>query len=170
MGTVRYACLEDLNNYFKKKDLLSGLTELEKSKLRYNIRVPNSINENQTISIEYNSLYELILRNELISGTRYIITDFQSIYSSNVNNINNQKITWGNAESENPSKIWSIVVTAITNSTLDKNIIILREESKNWIAKYDITRETLPDGVMTKGKITYFGINKNLIKLKLNIK
>ena len=30
----RYACLSDLNNYFKKAELLGGLTEPEKTQLR----------------------------------------------------------------------------------------------------------------------------------------
>jgi len=35
----RYACLSDLKGYFRKLDLLSGLTELEKIELRKNIGV-----------------------------------------------------------------------------------------------------------------------------------
>jgi hypothetical protein len=31
MEQNRWACLHDLNNYFKKKDLLGGLTEPEKA-------------------------------------------------------------------------------------------------------------------------------------------
>ena len=37
--TRRYACIHDLNNYFKKKDLLGGLTELEQEQLRKNIGI-----------------------------------------------------------------------------------------------------------------------------------
>ena len=34
----RYACMSDLNNYFKKADLLKGLSEAEKVQLRSNIK------------------------------------------------------------------------------------------------------------------------------------
>ena len=37
--TRRYACIHDLNNYFKKKDLLGGLTDLEQEQLRKNIGI-----------------------------------------------------------------------------------------------------------------------------------
>lgn len=155
MQKIRYACLEDLNNYFKKRDLLGGLTELEKTKLRHNIGIPESINENQVIYITYSMLYELLLRESLSPGTIYIITDFQSIYSSNVLNNLGQYISWGHINSENPSRILSIAVTAITPSIVNKRIVILRDDAKNWVVEYDITRETLEDGITTKGKITY---------------
>jgi hypothetical protein len=41
----RWACIHDLNNYFKKKDLLGGLTEPEKAQLRSNIGVFDNFGE-----------------------------------------------------------------------------------------------------------------------------
>jgi hypothetical protein len=35
----RFACTSDLNAYFKKKDLLGGLTSLEQAQLRANIGI-----------------------------------------------------------------------------------------------------------------------------------
>ena len=157
---TRYACLSDLNNYFKKSDLLSGLTELEKAQLRNNIGIMNYTGEGGQsipVSLSYASLYDLVVRHTLVVGARYIITDFQSIYSSNVNNNLNQKISWGG--STNPSQLYSLVVIANTNSTLDRRAMILSHP--NWVVEYDVTRQTLQDGVTTKGKITYLKDDNN---------
>lgn len=156
----RYACLSDLNNYFKKSDLLSGLTELEKTQLRTNIGILNYTGEggqSTPVSLNYANLYDLVVRQTLVVGARYIITDFKSIYSSNVNNNLNQKISWGG--NVNPSQTYSLVVIANTNSTLDKRATILNHP--NWVVEYDVMRETLQDGVTTKGKITYLKDDNN---------
>ena len=92
----RYACITDLNNYFKKSDLLKGLTELEKQELRKNIGILNYTGEggqSTPVNISYTNLHDLIIRSSLVVGARYIITDFQTIYSSNVSNTSGQKIT-----------------------------------------------------------------------------
>jgi len=71
--------MHDLNNYFKKKDLLGGLTEPEKAQLRANIGVWNSANESgetKPVEISSNSLYNLVRTKTLTPGTRYQITDF----------------------------------------------------------------------------------------------
>jgi hypothetical protein len=86
----RYACISDLKEYFKKSDLLSGLTEFEKKELRRNIGVVDYIGEDgqpAPIELTYLALLETINRNSLIVGAKYIITDFQTIYSSNVGTI-----------------------------------------------------------------------------------
>lgn len=156
----RYACVSDLNNYFKKSDLLSGLTELEKNQLRTNIGILNYTGEggqSTPVSLNYTNLYDLVVRQTLVVGARYIITDFKSIYSSNVNNNLNQKISWGG--NVNPSQTYSLVVIANTNSTLDKRATILNHP--NWVVEYDVMRETLQDGVTTKGKITYLKDDNN---------
>ena len=83
----RYACLSDLNNYFKKAELLGGLTEPEKTQLRINIGVTNYTGEcsqSSPLLVTYNEFRTLILNNSLLTGARYQITDFQTIYSSNV--------------------------------------------------------------------------------------
>ena len=158
MAQQRYACLQDLNGYFKKSELLSGLSDLEKNQIRTNIGILNYTGEGgQSIPVEltYASLYDLVTRKSLIVGARYIITDFQTIYSSNVLDGSNRKITWGTSESVNPSPINRLLVIANNNDRLDQRVLILNDDSKNWIVEYDITKETLPDGKTTKGKITY---------------
>lgn len=156
----RYACLSDLLGYFKKTDLLSGLTNLEKKQVRYNIGVSEYLGEGgQTIpiSITYDELYDLVIRKTLVVGARYIITDFQTIYSSNVKNGLNQKITWG--KTINSSQLYNLVVIANTNETLDPRAMILSKP--DWIVEYNVYRKTLEDGVKTKGKITYLKDDNN---------
>lgn len=152
MSRNRYACLSDLNNYFKKLDLLSGLTEIEKNQLRSNIGIMNYTGEggqSTPVEISYNALYDLILHQTLVVGARYIITDFQTIYTSNLNN----KETWGRSDSVNPSVTYQLLVVANTNKDLDKRAFIL--SNPEWIIEYDVNREILPDNKLTKGRITY---------------
>ena len=146
----RYVCLSDLNNYFKKSDLLKGLTESEKLKLRTNIGVVTyggDGSQPSPIQVTYNELYDLILNSTLIVGARYMITDFQTIYTSNINSGE----TWGSII--NPSPIYNLIVIANNNSQLDPRAFIL--EHPDWIIEYDVTRKILLDGRTTKGKITY---------------
>jgi hypothetical protein len=95
----RYACLSDLNNYFTRvgtNALLAGLSEPEKAQLRTNIGILNYTGEggqSSPVEITYNALYDLILHGTLVVGARYIITDFRSIYSSNVLNGSNKRIS-----------------------------------------------------------------------------
>lgn len=144
----RWACMHDLNNYFKKKDLLGGLTEPEKAQLRANIGVWNSANESgetKPVEISSNSLYNLVRTKTLTPGTRYQITDFQTIYTSNVG------ITFG--IDTNPSKTWNIILVANSNEILDPRVTIVGHE--DWEVEFDITPKTLEDGTVTKGTITY---------------
>ena len=154
----RYACIHDLNNYFKKKDLLGGLTELEQQQLRKNIGIIDYSGEgiqSKPIELTYAVLNDTIQKKGLIPGTRYMITDFQTIYSSNVFNSSGQKISWGGNNSANPSAVYKLIVTAVSNNRLDPRVVIDDSKTKNWIILYDPTKETLEDGVSTKGKITY---------------
>lgn len=149
----RLACLHDLNNYFKKKDLLSGLTELEQARLRLNIGILDSSTDDSLISrVNFSTFNEFRTKGQLTPGKKYIITDFQSIYSSNVL-INNVAISWGIDSSENPSTTYELLVTALTSSQIDKRATILNV-GVNWEVSYDATQEILQDGVLTKGKIT----------------
>lgn len=159
MSYNRYACLHDLNNYFKKSDLLGGLTDIEQQELRKNIGITDNTSGgegNQTIELAYSTLSNYIERKALIVGARYIITDFQTIYSSNTVDSSGNKITWG--LQVNPSPVYRLIVTAITNDRLDPRVII---EDKDWIVEYDVASETLEDGVTTKGKITFLVDSKN---------
>ena len=152
----RYACLSDLNNYFKKAELLGGLTEPEKIQLRINIGVTNYTGEGSQSSpllVTYNEFRTLMLNNSLLTGARYQITDFQTIYSSNIEN-GGLLISWGLVS--NPSTVYNLIVTALNNNTIDPRVVIV---GKSWIVEYNPEHETLPDGVKTKGKITYLRDN-----------
>lgn len=87
---------------------------------------------------------------QLIVGAKYAITDFQTIYQSNVRNSSGIYETWG--ADIHPSDIYTLQVTANSESTLENRAYI---EGKDWIVEYDSNQETLPDGVKTKGKITW---------------
>lgn len=159
MAQNRYACLSDLNNYFKKRDLLGGLTQLEQEQLRKNIGIVDYTGEGgqtKPLEVTYSKLSNYIKRNSLVVGARYIITDFQTIYSSNVLNGQGQKITWG--LNINPSPVYRLIVTALTTNTLDPRVVI---DGYDWKVEYDVTSEILEDGVQTKGRITYLKDSNN---------
>lgn len=153
----RYACISDLKSYFKKSDLLSGLTEFEKLELRTNIGIVDYTGEGGEIipiEVTYIGLLDLITRGKLITGAKYIITDFQTIYKSNVGVV---KQTWGTAQSANPSPTYRLLVSGINVDKIDSRAYVL---GKNWQIEYDVTQETLEDGVKTKGKITWMKDSK----------
>lgn len=161
IDSPRLACVGDLNNYFKKTDLLSGLTTLEQETLRKNIGVVDYTGEGgqkAPIEVTYTVLSGYITNKTLVTGARYIITDFQTIYSSNTINSSGKKITWG--LTINPSKTLRLITTAITTSRLAPQVFIDDMSTKDWEIYYDVTSETLDDGVTTKGKITYLKDNK----------
>lgn len=160
----RYACKSDLLNYFKKAELLGGLTKLEQEQLRFNIGINeyNNTGELGIISeITYSAMINLINTNQLLSGKKYLITDYQTIYSSNVFNSENKRISWGHSSSEHPSLIQKIIVSALSTNRIDPRIIILDPSTINWNIEYDITQETLEDGIKTKGKIIYLKDSNN---------
>lgn len=162
--TRRYACIHDLNNYFKKKDLLGGLTDLEQQQLRKNIGIIDYSGEggqSKPIEVTYATLKDNITKKSLVTGARYIITDFQTIYSSNTLNPSGKKVTWGTSTSDNPSPVWRLIVTAITNSILDPRVIIDDINMKDWVVEYNSDEEVLEDGVKTKGKITFIKDSNN---------
>lgn len=149
----KYACTDDLINYFRKEDLLGGLTNIEQQQLRKNIGIIDYTGEggqSGPIELTYAQFWDLYRSNGLITGAIYAITDFQTIYSSNVYNSGGNKESWG--KSINPSQVWKLYVRAIDSNQIDNRAII---NGKNWIIEYDPVMETLADGVTTKGKITY---------------
>lgn len=149
----RPACISDLEKYFKKIDLLGGLTEPEKKQLRHNIGVVDFVNDNNEVvpgPVSYSELWDLIQRNQIITGAKYLIKDFQTIYSSNVINQFGNKESWGTTI--NPSTIYQLIVTGADKNRLDTTAYI---QGKNWEIKYDPTRKLLEDGVYTKGQITW---------------
>lgn len=149
----RYACVDDLVNYFKKQDLLSGLTKSEQAQLRQNIGIIDYNGEggqNEPITLTYAQFWDRYSTGTLVTGAIYVITDFQTIYSSNVTNSIGQKITWG--INSNPSNIYKIYVKALSNNQIDSKIHI---DGKNWFVLYDPKKKTLEDGLTTKGTITF---------------
>ena len=89
----RFVCFSELVGYFAKKDLLGGLTEAEKLQLRTNIGILNYTGEggqSTPVELTYAALYDMVTRKSLVVGARYIITDFQTVYSSNVLNGSNK--------------------------------------------------------------------------------
>lgn len=149
----RYACISDLSNYFKKKDLLGGLTALEQAQVRQNLGIVDYTGEggqDAPISLNYAQFWEKYNTKQLITGASYLITDFQTIYSSNTTNNVGQRITWG--LNINASQVWGLYVRALSKGEIDRRVTI---SGKTWEVEYDPTREVLPDGVTTKGKITF---------------
>ena len=124
----RYACMSDLKHYFKKSDLLKGLTEFEKAELRRNIGVLDYIGEDgQIVPIEitYTGLLDLVQRKKVIVGAKYIITDYQTIYKSNVGTI---KETWGHNDSLHPSPTYRLLVSGINIDKLDARAYIIGKD------------------------------------------
>lgn len=149
----RLACISDLNNYFKKTDLLKGLTTTEKAKLRENIGIIDYTGEGgqaTPINLTYNQFWNKYHNKDLITGAIYAITDFQTIYASNVYNNAGQRVTWG--KDINPSEIWKIYVCAVDNDQIDRRISI---DGKDWEVEYNPEKVILPDGTANKGTITY---------------
>lgn len=153
----RFACVSDLSSYFKKKDLLVGLTTLEQAQVRQNLGIIDYTGEggqDAPITLNYAQFWNKYYTKSLVTGASYLITDFQTIYSSNVSNNAGQKITWG--LDINPSQVWQLYVRALSKEEIDRRVTIA---GKTWEVEYDPTRETLPDGITTKGKITFLADN-----------
>lgn len=149
----RWACVSDLSAYFKKKDLLGGLTALEQAQLRANIGIIDYTGEggqDSPIELTYAQFWEKYNSSQLITGASYAITDFQTIYSSNTYNNVGQKISWG--LTINPSQVWKLYVRALSKNEIDRRVTIA---GKSWEVEYDPIRRTLPDGTQTKGQITF---------------
>lgn len=150
---TRWACSEDLKNYFRIKDLLGGLTELQKSVLRANIGITTSEGGQQApTEISHAEIIHLLKTSSLVTGARYLIQDFRTLYT-----IDNT--VYGGSDSELPSESWNLLVTAIDTNKLDSRIVI--KEHPDYIAEYDVTPETLVGGATTKGKITYLKDTNN---------
>lgn len=147
----RYACTEDLANYFKKSDLFKGLTPLEQEEAKRNLGIQDLEEERQGyVETTYANLWDKVKRSQLVPGVTYAITDYQTIYPSNTYNNAGQRITWG--LDTNPSAVWTLLVRAISTNQLDRRITIA---GKQWEVEYDVTRRTLDDGTKTKGTITF---------------
>lgn len=161
IDTTRYACVADLTHYFRKTDLLSGLTAIEQETLRRNIGVVDYTGEGGQIvpkEVTYETLLGYVTNNTLVTGARYIMTDFKTIYQSKVLNSSGKYITWGNTVNVSPTM--RLIVTALSTNRLDPRVLIDDVSTINWVVTYNITKETLDDGNTTRGKITYLKDDK----------
>ena len=138
IDTPRIACIDDLKNYFKKKDLLSGLSTLEQEELRDNIGIKDGVSQSEVTDINYATLLSKIANKLLNIGMIYRIIDFQTMYEIN-------HITQSSA-------IFPVLVIASTSNSLISTAYV---EGKNWDVKYSVTQETFTDNTKSKGKITF---------------
>lgn len=168
MDCNRHVCLKDLEGYLKKNEYLGGYTPVEQRQVRKNIGaigqadLVNYITEGKYVELTYDELQYLIQDKKLGIGQVYAITDFQTIYQSNVKTSTGTYQTWG--DKINPSKIFKIIILALTPDTLCTRVVIQSQdypESYKWVVEYDYQQETLTDGVKTKGKITYLRDSNN---------
>lgn len=166
----KHVLFKDLIPYLKRTDYLEGFTATEQSYIRRNIgaigedRLADQISEalNSLSSLSYDELLAAKTNKTLVPGYTYVIDNFQTMYQSNVKDQNNKYITFG--KDVNPSKVYKIIVKAITEDQLMSNVSIISEDTNSlfWIAQYDITPEILDDGQRTNGKIIYLqDENKN---------
>ena len=145
--------MSDLEGYFKKRDLLGGLNKDEQRWVRDNLGIINYVGEGGQLApleITHEALLLMVANNQIIVGGRYIITDFRTIYSSEVLSTNGLKITWG--IDVNPSPIIPLLVIGETSNSFDSKAVAL---GKDWEIEYDVTKVALPDGKYTKGRITW---------------
>ena len=153
----RHVCFKDLEAYVRKDSYFAGLSKTEQEEIIKNLGIITREDVydivrsyiESAIPVTYKQINELIQHRELAPGHIYIITDFQTIYKSNTG------ATWGTGNHE--SKIFSIIVQALTDNTLNSDVKILSEDFPNsllWEVRYDPTQEII-NSVRTKGRITY---------------
>lgn len=158
MNEYRHVCFKDLENYFSRKNLFSELNEDEKRVIRNNLGVASledvNAKEGEVFEGTYLEIKELVDNSQLNLLCKYIITDFQTIYKSNTNEV------WG--LEKNPSEIYSLILTPISNSKFDKRVSIIKNgEALDWIINYDFTSIQLTEEISTKGTITYLKDQNN---------
>lgn len=147
---------KDLKGYLRRTDYFAGYTNTEKAWIRENLGLTSVEDVQQLIDqqvsgvkeVSYEDLIKATEEKTLIPGYTYVVKQFQSIYSVN-------GITYGIYN--NPSLVWDIMLTAVTDSQLSKQAIVISEDVNSllWEVHYDSTPEILPDGTKTKGKIIY---------------
>lgn len=151
----KHVLFKDLKPYLKRTDYLSGFTATEQAFIRQNIGALSQIELNMQLKndvhkVTYDELVGLINKSALNPGQMYLITDYQTIYSSTQLNSKGRLITWG--LNINPSEVYKVLTTAYSNTALLPQAFIL---DNNCIIEYDVNKEQLDDGVFTKGKIKY---------------
>lgn len=168
MDYNRHVCFGDLENYLRRDSYLDKYSPLEQKQIRKNI---GAIGESELVSyitkerctyLTHEELVDLVHNDGLGIGQIYAITDFQTIYQSNVQVSPGIYQTWG--LDINPSKVYTILTIALSHNKLFSRVIIDSQDydkSGKWIVEYDYEPEILSDGVSTKGKITYLKDTNN---------
>ena len=144
----RHVCYKDLDRFFKKDKYFSDLTEEEKNKIKENLGISDAAS---IIVGTYEELEKLVNSNKLLLGQKYLLTDFQTIYSIEYEVV-------GTDDSRFPSHTYAILLTAVGVNIFDPKVILLSEDgtpSHLWEVKYDFTKTKLIANAYNKGQITY---------------
>lgn len=155
----RHVLFKDLKPYLNRFDYLKGFTTTEQAYIRKNIGAISKDDivavTNEAIAVTHSELINLIENSELSVGTIYVITDYQTIYQSNLRGLDGKYITFGG--DVNPSETYMLIAIAATTNALFSNVTLVGNNKASilWTVKYDPTIEILEDGKKTKGKIFY---------------
>lgn len=144
----RHVCFKDLDRFFKKDKYFSDLTEEEKNKIKENLGISDAAS---IIVGTYEELEKLVNSNKLLLGQKYLLTDFQTMYSIDYEIV-------GSDDSRFPSHTYAILLTAVGVNVFDPRVILLSEDgtpSHLWDVRYDFTKTKLIANAYNKGKITY---------------
>lgn len=144
----RHVCYKDLDRFFKKDKYFSDLTEEEKNKIKENLGISDAAS---IIAGTYKELEKLVNSSKLLLGQKYLLTDFQTIYSIDYEIV-------GSDDSRFPSHTYAILLTAVGVNVFDPKVILLSEDgtpSHLWEVRYDFTKTRLISNAYDKGQITY---------------
>ena len=144
----RHVCYKDLDRFFKKDKYFSDLTEEEKNKIKENLGISDAAS---IIVGTYEELEKLVNSNKLLLGQKYLLTDFQTMYSIDYEIV-------GSDDSRFPSHTYAILLTAVGVNAFDPKVILLSEDgtpSHLWEVRYDFTKTKLIANAYNKGEITY---------------
>ena len=144
----RHVCYKDLDRFFKKDKYFSDLTEEEKNKIKENLGISDAAS---IIVGTYEELEKLVNSSKLLMGQKYLLTDFQTIYSIEYEVV-------GTDDSRFPSHTYAILLTAVGVNAFDPKVILLSEDgtpSHLWEVRYDFTKTKLIANAYNKGQITY---------------
>lgn len=144
----RHVCYKDLDRFFKKDKYFSDLTDEEKNKIKENLGISDAAS---IIVGTYEELEKLVNSSKLLLGQKYLLTDFQTIYSIEYEIV-------GTDDSRFPSHTYAILLTAVGVNVFDPKVILLSEDgtpSHLWEVRYDFTKTRLIANAYNKGQITY---------------
>lgn len=144
----RHVCYKDLDRFFKKDKYFSDLTDEEKNKIKENLGISDAAS---IIVGTYEELEKLVNSSKLLLGQKYLLTDFQTIYSIEYEIV-------GTDDSRFPSHTYAILLTAVGVNAFDPKVILLSEDgspSHLWEVRYNFTKTRLISNAYNKGQITY---------------